>query len=169
MCNHGKLQQKWREEFFIEGRRELGGLEKTKTSRLFICWLATCSPWLSSYQARRGNFLLPVGFCCLHRAWELSISGLPTLFNWSFCLFFFLQGLTCKGEGKVALGIIIRHPSFFWASLVAQTVKNLAAIWETWVQSLGWEDPLDRGYDYPLQYSCLENFHGQRRLSGYSP
>ena len=31
------------------------------------------------------------------------------------------------------------------ASLVAQLVKNLPAIWETWVQSLGWEDPLEEG------------------------
>ena len=30
-----------------------------------------------------------------------------------------------------------------WASLVAQTIKKLPAMWETWVQSLGWEDPLD--------------------------
>ena len=30
-------------------------------------------------------------------------------------------------------------------SLVAQTVKNLPAIRETWVQSLGWEDPLEKG------------------------
>jgi len=33
----------------------------------------------------------------------------------------------------------------FWASLVAQLVKNLPAMWETWVQSLGWEDPLEKG------------------------
>ena len=32
-------------------------------------------------------------------------------------------------------------------------VKNLPAMWETWVQSLGWENPLEEG----LQYSCLEN------------
>ena len=31
----------------------------------------------------------------------------------------------------------------FRASLVAQTVKNPLAMWETWVQSLGWEDPLE--------------------------
>ena len=31
-----------------------------------------------------------------------------------------------------------------WASPVAQTVKNLPAIQETWVQSLGWEDPLEK-------------------------
>ena len=32
-----------------------------------------------------------------------------------------------------------------YASLVAQTVKNLPAMKETWVQSLGWEDPLEKG------------------------
>ena len=32
-----------------------------------------------------------------------------------------------------------------WASLVAQLVKNPPAMWETWVQSLGWEDPLEKG------------------------
>ena len=34
---------------------------------------------------------------------------------------------------------------------MAQLVKNLPTMWETWVQSLGWEDPLEKGY--PLQYS----------------
>ena len=33
----------------------------------------------------------------------------------------------------------------FWASLVAQTVKNLPAMQETWVRSLGWDDPLEEG------------------------
>ena len=32
-----------------------------------------------------------------------------------------------------------------WASLVAQLVKNSPAVWETWAQSLGWEDPLEKG------------------------
>ena len=32
-----------------------------------------------------------------------------------------------------------------WASLVAQLVKNLPAMQETWVLSLGWEDPLEKG------------------------
>ena len=34
---------------------------------------------------------------------------------------------------------------FTWASLVAQTVKNLFAVQETWVQSVGREDPLEKG------------------------
>ena len=43
------------------------------------------------------------------------------------------------------------------ASLVAQTVKNLPAMWETRVQSLGRQDLPGEGNGYPLQYSCLEN------------
>ena len=40
-------------------------------------------------------------------------------------------------------------------------VKNPPAMWETWVRSLGWEDPLEKGIagqgnGHPLQYSCLE-------------
>ena len=54
------------------------------------------------------------------------------------------------------------------ASLVAQLVKNPPAMQETWVQSLGWEDPPGGGHDNALQYSCLENPHGQRILVGYS-
>ena len=33
----------------------------------------------------------------------------------------------------------------YGASMVAQTIKNLPAIWDTWVQSLGGEDPLEEG------------------------
>ena len=41
-------------------------------------------------------------------------------------------------------------------SLVAQMVKNLTATQETQIQSLGWEDPLEKGMATQLQYSCLE-------------
>jgi len=34
---------------------------------------------------------------------------------------------------------------YYWASLVAQRVKNPPAMRETWVPSLGWEDPLEEG------------------------
>ena len=44
----------------------------------------------------------------------------------------------------------------YLASLVAQTVKNLLAMQETRVQSLGQEDPLEKEMATP-QYSCLEN------------
>ena len=35
--------------------------------------------------------------------------------------------------------------SIQWSSLVAHLVKNLPAMWETWVWSLGWEDPVEKG------------------------
>ena len=40
---------------------------------------------------------------------------------------------------------------------MAQTIKSLPAVQETWVQSLGWEDPHGGGNGNLLQYSCLEN------------
>ena len=59
------------------------------------------------------------------------------------------------------------------ASLVAQLVKNLPAVWETWVQSLGWEDALEKatqfsglensmdctGHRVPKSWTQLRNFH----------
>ena len=54
------------------------------------------------------------------------------------------------------------------ASLLAQLVKNLPAMQKTPVPSLGWEDP-GGGRGNPLQYSCLENPHGQRSLVGCRP
>ena len=41
-------------------------------------------------------------------------------------------------------------------SLVAQPVKNLPALWEIWVRSLGWEDSPGEGKGYPLEYSGLK-------------
>ena len=53
-----------------------------------------------------------------------------------------------------------------WVSLVAQTVKNMPAMQETWVRSLGWKDPLEEGIATPLVFLPGE-FHGQRSLAGY--
>ena len=48
-------------------------------------------------------------------------------------------------------------------------VKNLPEIQETWVQFLGWEDPLEESMANHTCISFLENPHGQRSLVGYSP
>ena len=42
---------------------------------------------------------------------------------------------------------------------LAQMVKNLSAMWETWVQSLGWEDPLEKG-TLPTPVFWPGEFHG---------
>ena len=47
---------------------------------------------------------------------------------------------------------------YFWASLVAQMIKNPPAMWETWVRSLGWEDPQRR------EWLLTGEFHGLKEL-----
>ena len=53
-------------------------------------------------------------------------------------------------------------------SLVAQMVKNLPAMQETWVRSLGWEDPRRRKWQ-PIQVFLPGRFHEKRSLAGYRP
>jgi len=49
------------------------------------------------------------------------------------------------GSGRSA-GEGVGYPlQYSWVSLVAQLVKNSPAVRETWVQFLGWEDPLQKG------------------------
>ena len=57
---------------------------------------------------------------------------------------------------------------FFGAMLMAQLIKNLPAMQETWVRSLGWEDPLEKGMATTPVFSPRESC-GQRSLGGYSP
>ena len=49
------------------------------------------------------------------------------------------------GSGRSAGEGICYPLQYFGASLMAHLVKNPPAMWETWVQSLGWEDPLKKG------------------------
>ena len=57
---------------------------------------------------------------------------------------------------------------FGGASLVAQMVKNLSAMQETWVWSLGWEDPLEKEW-LPTPVFLPRESHGQRSLADCSP
>ena len=57
-------------------------------------------------------------------------------------------GLISRSERSAGEGIGYPLQSS-WASLVAQLVKNPPAMQETWVQSLCWEDPLDKGKATP--------------------
>ena len=49
-----------------------------------------------------------------------------------------------------------------WASLVTQLVKNLPAVWETWVRSMGWEDPLGKGKATHSSILALQSMGSQR-------
>ena len=56
-------------------------------------------------------------------------------------------------------------PQYSWASLVAQLVKNPPAMREIWVQSLGWEDPLEKG-KAPTPVFSPGEFHGLYNMWG---
>ena len=79
-----------------------------------LLWRILISKWMAS--AWLSKISWPLMNCF--------VSGLYILFPWSICLF------TCQYHN--------------WTSLVAQTVKNPPAMQETWVQSLGLEDPLEK-------------------------
>ena len=64
----------------------------------------------------------------------------------------------------MVLGVYKRYIGAF---LVAQTVKNLPTVQETWVQSLGWEDPLEKEMT-PIPVLLTGEFHGQRSLVGHN-
>ena len=58
------------------------------------------------------------------------------------------------GEETAGIAYLTGLSPLVWASLVAQLVKNLPAMWEkwAWVQFLGWEDPLEKG---KVTHSCI--------------
>ena len=49
---------------------------------------------------------------------------------------------------------------------MAQMLKNLPVLRKTWVRSLGWEDPLEKGM--AAQVFLPGEFHGEKSLAGYS-
>ena len=66
-----------------------------------------------------------------------------TFFSWA------LKSFQAPGDGEHALGDSEGHRNLscpvYGASLIAQLVKNPPAVQETWVWSMGWEDPLEKG------------------------
>ena len=67
--------------------------------------------------------------------------------DFKFLLFFdhSLSRVILRPEGMAVLPFIYMAPHGPWASLVAQLVKHPPAMWEIWVQSLGWENPREKG------------------------
>ena len=99
-------------------------------------------------------------FCLLYIFFhDMSVHVFCPFSNWVACLFF-----TCW----ILRILYVCWMLVIWASLVAQMVKNLPAGQETWLWSLGWEDPLEGGRGNPLQYCCLENPMDLRSLAGCS-
>ena len=80
------------------------------------------------------------------------------------------ERLSLSVEGGRKSNILSYYALLFQerASLMAQMVTNLPAVREAWVQSLGWEDPLEKG-TVPTPVFRPGKFHGQKSLAGYSP
>ena len=76
----------------------------------------------------------------INSIWENSVAPWQGVYRISMSIFLisFFSHLN-------KLTIPQRLTSNFRVTLVAQLVKNLPTVWETWVQSLGWEDPLEKG------------------------
>ena len=94
--------------------------------------------------------------------WEASgtsslwVSVFPHVSNWNFILFFL-----------IFIGVLM-----IWASQVVPVVKNPSVSAED-IRDMGsihrWRRSPGGGHGNPLQYSCLENPHGQRSLVSGSP
>ena len=97
-----------------------------------------------------------------------SVSQHKGLFQWVGCLHLVAKVLEFQLQHQSFQWILkswyplgftgLIRPIRFLASLVAQTVKSLPAMWETWVQSLGWEDPLEKKMAIPsgiLEFSSI--------------
>ena len=66
----------------------------------------------------------------------------PTLY---YSMYDSLPGSSVHGISQSRIQELVAISFSRWASLVAQLVKNPPAMWETWVRSLGWEDPQENG------------------------
>ena len=99
----------------------------------FIAQRPRFDSWVGKIHWRRDRLPTPVffGFCC-------GLAGKKSACNTGD------PGLI-PGSGR-STGEEIGYPwQYSCASLVTQLEKNLLAMGETWVQSLGWEDPLEKG------------------------
>ena len=88
---------------------------------------------------------LASSFFTTSTTWEAYVS----MISWDKFLFLSTcnAGDPCSipGSGRSAAEGIGYPLQYSWASLLAQLIKNLPAMRETWVWSLGWEDPLEKG------------------------
>ena len=91
-------------------------------------------PWEDEGKAGLGRGSCAAGM----QAWQGL--GSPDWGFWSRC-----GPLECPPIGSEWAGYLYAHLSPGWASLAAPMVKNPSAMQETWVRSVGWEHPLEKG------------------------
>ena len=152
-------------------------------SQALLCVMLT----LKSENHSCKMFQSPNSFCSLQYLWhKIAYMFFLVLGSWLYFAHLFnicLKGIYFFGvDGALLIYvslITLKHKRYrqisaksgtncIKASLVAQMVKNPSAMWETWVWSLGWGDPLEEGMGTHC-HSCLENPYGQRSLAACSP
>ena len=95
-----------------------------------------------------------------------SLPSFPNIINWKdYPVLIVHSCLLChKSIGHISMGLFLGSLlCSIWASLVAQLVKNPPAMWDTWVRSLGWEDPLEKAmatHSQPTPVFWPGEFHG---------
>ena len=92
---------------------------------------------------KQGDNIQP--WCTPFPVWKQSVVPCPVLIVASWPPYRFFRR---EIRSDIPISLTVFHSFLWstqWASVVAQLVKNLPAIQETWVQFLGWEDPLEKG------------------------
>ena len=117
-------------------------------------------PLLFRFPFRLGHHRALTGFPVLSSRFSLVIYFMHSSVYMSISQFIsptpLLHLVSCLFSTSVSLFLLCKQVHHYqFSSLVDQAMKNLPTMQEFWVQSLGWEDPLEKGI--PLQYSCLEN------------
>ena len=84
----------------------------------------------------------PLQYSCLENPWTEEPGRLQSMRSQELDM----TGLVGLNHQKMQSEAIMPWPtSLMWAFLVVQIVKSLPAMWETWIWSLGWEDPPEEG------------------------
>ena len=155
----------WRREEKGTTEDEMVGWHHGCDGLMWWCiWVGSGSWWWT----RKPGVLQSMGSQRIGHDWVTELNWIRLVWYWWKARYIDWWGKTVSKDKLIIVWLnnfwwVLRQ----WASLVAQRVKNLPAVQETWVWSLGWEDS-PGGHGNPLQYSCLENPHGQKSLAGYS-
>ena len=140
---------------------------KRKVRMLFKSWRHDCDRSTKETPLVISMWTAQLWLSCSQSSWCLSCNSVPSQpfisipalpLLWMEVQLGIITGLRARCWLKLTRSlcfqnVLIRNR----APLVAQSLKCLPAMRETWVWSLGWEDPLEKELANPLQDSCLEN------------
>ena len=128
-------------------------IKPTQKWKILVCPQSNCTKFSVTLRKVFFNCGLPVFLPGESNGWRKSLTRLSDFtFTFTFPDSSVGKESACNAGGPSSIpgsgrsiGEGIGYPlQYSWVSLVTQLVKNLPAMWETWVQSLSWEDPLKK-------------------------